>query len=72
MDSYSYNRQTCEEFKDIKICKVPSGRYSVYKGDTLIGGGFVSAKFVPSKDYTLQKEYKFIVCKTSVYDEDRE
>ena len=72
MDSYSYNRQTCEEFKDIKICKVPSGKYSVYKGDTLIGGDFVSAKFVPSKDYTLQKEYKFIVCKISIYDEDRE
>lgn len=72
MEGYSYNRQTCEEFKDIKICKVPSGKYSIYKGDTLIGGGFVSAKFVPSKDYTLQNEYKFIVCKTSVYDEDRE
>ena len=72
MDSYSYNRQTCEEFKDIKICKVPSGKYCIYKGDTLIGGDFVSAKFVPSTNYTLQMEYKFIVCKTSIYDEDSE
>lgn len=72
MDSYSYNQQICEEFKNIKICKVPSGKYSIYKGDTLIGGDFVSAKFVPSKDYTLQKEYKFIVCKTSIYEEDSE
>lgn len=72
MDNYNQNRQTCEEYKDIKICKEPSRQYCIYKGDALIMGGFASARFVPCNKYTPKKEYKFIVCKTSVYDEDRE
>lgn len=72
MDNYSQNRQICEEYKGIKICKVPSGKYNIYRDDTLIMGGFTFAKFVPQKNYIQNNEYKFIICKTSVYDEDCE
>ena len=72
MDHYSKNRQLCEEYKGIKICKVPSGQYNIYRDDTLIMGGFTFAKFVPQKNYIQNNEYKFIICKTSVYDEDCE
>lgn len=72
MDNYSKNRQICEEYKGIKICKVPSGQYNIYRDDTLIMGGFTFAKFVPQKNYIQNNEYKFIICKTSVYDEDCE
>lgn len=70
----SQSLQIIEEHKEIKICKVPapSGLYSIYKGNNLIMGGFTSAKFVPCNNYAYNKEYKFIVCKTSFYDEDRE
>ena len=72
MESLSRSLQIIEEFKEIKICKVPSGQYSIYKGNNLIMGGFTSAKFVPCNNYAYNKEYRFIVCKTSIYDEDRE
>ena len=72
MNNYSQNRQICEEYKGIKICKVPSGQYNIYREDTLIMGGFTLAKFVPQKNYIRNNEYKFIICKTSVYDEDCE
>ena len=72
MDNYSQNRQVCEEYKGIKICKVPSGKYSIYRDDTLIMGGLTFAKFVPQKNYIQNNEYKFLICKTSVYDEDSE
>ena len=72
MDNYSQNRQICEEYKNIKICKVPYGKYNIFKDDTLIMGGFTLAKFVPQKNYVHEHEYKFIICKTSVYDEDSE
>jgi len=72
MESLSRSLQIIEEFKEIKICKVPSGQYSIYKGNNLIMGGFTSAKFVPCDNYAYNKEYRFIVCKTSIYDEDRE
>lgn len=70
----SQSLQIIEEHKEIKICKVPSpsGLYSIYKGNNLIMGGFTSAKFVPCNNYAYNKEYRFIVCKTSIYDEDRE
>lgn len=70
----SQSLQIIEEHKEIKICKVPapSGLYCIYKGNNLIMGGFTSAKFVPCNNYAYNKEYKFIVCKTSFYDEDRE
>ena len=72
MDNYSKNRQICEEYKGIKICKVPSGKYNIYRDDTLIMGGFTFAKFVPQKNCIQNNEYKFIICKTSVYDKDCE
>ena len=72
MNNYSQNRQICEEYKGIKICKVPSGQYNIYREDTLIMGGFTLAKFVSQKNYIRNNEYKFIICKTSVYDEDCE
>lgn len=72
MENYSQNRQICEEYEDIKICKVPSGKYNIYRDDTLIMGGFTSAIFVPQKNSVRKHEYKFIICKTSVYDEDCE
>ena len=68
----SQSLQIIEEHKEIKICKVPSGQYNIYRDDTLIMGGFTFAKFVPQKNYIQNNEYKFIICKTSVYDEDCE
>ena len=44
MEGYSYNRQTCEEFKDIKICKVPSGKYSIYRNGELLPSSYEECK----------------------------